>query len=233
MAFQRERELYAPVRAFFEGLGYQVRSEVGDADLLAVKEEHLVAVELKLSLNLKLLVQTTQRQKTADLVYAAIPHPGKALVRKEFRNKVHLLRRLGVGLLLVDRLGTVAVSQEPVEMDLQALVQRNRRKRQSLVKEFHGRSLELNQGGANREKLMTAYKEESLRIAYQLEKAGPKAPRELKGYPGVENPQKILYRNVYGWYIHEERGLYGIGPQGKAALSEYESLVEIFAREDE
>ena len=43
----READMYAPVRDYFSGLGYKVRSEVAKCDLAAERDGELVVVEFK------------------------------------------------------------------------------------------------------------------------------------------------------------------------------------------
>ena len=70
----RETELYAPVKAFLESQGYEVKAEVHDCDLVAIRgEEEPVIVELKTTLSLALLMQGVDRQAISDWVYLAVP----------------------------------------------------------------------------------------------------------------------------------------------------------------
>ena len=49
----KESDLYPPLKQFLESQNYEVKGEVQDCDVLAVRgEEAPVIVELKLSLNL-------------------------------------------------------------------------------------------------------------------------------------------------------------------------------------
>ena len=73
-----ETDLYMPVKTLFENMGYSVKAEVLDADVLAVKDGETVAIELKLSLNLDVIVQAALRQKVADKVYIAVPPAKRA-----------------------------------------------------------------------------------------------------------------------------------------------------------
>ena len=72
MAMRPETELYAPVKQFLEGQGYRVRGEVKGCDLVAVRGDELVVVELKAVLNLALILQGVERLKLTDAVYLAI-----------------------------------------------------------------------------------------------------------------------------------------------------------------
>ena len=53
----RETDLYEPVRRFLEEEGYTVQAEVKGCDVAAVKNGHLVIVELKKAFNLRLVYQ--------------------------------------------------------------------------------------------------------------------------------------------------------------------------------
>jgi hypothetical protein len=37
----------------------------------------------------------------------------------------------------------------------------------------------------------------------------------------VPDASKILVRNVYGWFVRVERGVYGLTPAGTSALSRW------------
>ena len=94
-----ETELYLPVKRFLEAQGYDVKAEIGDCDVLAVRgEEPPVIVELKTGFNLQLLLQGIDRQAVTDTVYLAIPEPKRSLPRDILR----LCKRLGLGLLVVN-----------------------------------------------------------------------------------------------------------------------------------
>src|SRR3954468_22972932 len=52
-----------------------------------------------------------------------------------------------------------------------------------------------------------------------LQGLGIKRPRDLKG--SIPDAPQILLRNVYGWFIRQERGLYALSEQGRAALGRW------------
>ena len=62
---------------------------------------------------------------------------------------------------------------------------------------------------------MTAYRQQALACAAAIAEA-PARPRDLK--TGMPDAPKILLRNVYGWFVRVERGVYGLTDGGKAAL---------------
>ena len=98
----KEIELYQPVKDLLTGLGYDVKAEVAHIDVVALKETEWIAVELKTSFTLKLLLQATQRQKLTEKVYVALPAPsGMQRFSNAFKEYEHLLKRLELGLILV------------------------------------------------------------------------------------------------------------------------------------
>jgi hypothetical protein len=102
-----ERDLAAPVARHFKALGYRVFAEVDIAgrfaDLVAMKPEDVVAVELKLAAWRRALRQATAYQLGADRSYVALPLDA---ARRAHRNR-DAFEREGIGLLAVDDAGGV------------------------------------------------------------------------------------------------------------------------------
>jgi hypothetical protein len=101
--FYREFELIKPVSDYFIRQGYRVLDEVPigycRADLVAFKGDEVIAIELKLQYSQKACIQVKNYQLAADFVYLALP------LMKCFsmlRKKEHLLRKEGIGVLLVN-----------------------------------------------------------------------------------------------------------------------------------
>ena len=67
---------------------------------------------------------------------------------------------------------------------------------------------------------MTAYRQQALACAAALSCA-PARPRDLKGE--LPDAPKILLRNVYGWFVRVERGLYTLSEPGRAALMRWKA----------
>ncbi len=88
----RESDLWPPVREWLEKRGYEIYVERFDVDVVAVKDNRLTVVELKLGCTAKLIEQLDVRSRWADIVYAAIPR--RPQVIGEFRYR-------GYGVLLV------------------------------------------------------------------------------------------------------------------------------------
>ncbi|MTI94019.1 MAG: hypothetical protein FH749_00815 [Firmicutes bacterium] len=212
---EKETSLYRPVRDFLQHLGYQVRGEVQACDLVAVRGDKLLIVELKLRFNLELILQAVERQKHSGNVYLAIPRPKKQ--DRRWAQIKRLCARLGLGLL--------TVHGQAVEVILEADWHDSRgRGRSQLLREFRERSGDYNLGGASRRPVVTAYREDALRIAAKLSHQ-PKQVRDIVRETGVERAGRILWDNHYAWFERVKRGVYRLSESGRQALIDYDDVV--------
>jgi len=223
-----EKELYPPIKAFFQSQSYDVYGEVKDIDVIAMSGDNIVAIELKTSLNLELILQGSKRQRLTDDVFLAIPKPTGRIQRgKSFRDKLYLIKRLGLGLLYVDpsfKPNKIIVAFEPALLDIKKSQQRFKKKREALFKEIEARHRDYNVGGS-RGKIVTAYKEASLRILKTLEDGLPHTTKDIRHLSGVKQSTTILYKNYHGWYEKVERAVYCMSPSGEKARIEYSQLI--------
>ena len=98
----KESDLYPPLKLFLESQKYEVKGEVQDCDVVAVRgKEPPVVVELKLTLNLDVVLQAVDRQALTPNVYIGVPNQSKNLIKRRKRI-VKLLRMLGLGLIVID-----------------------------------------------------------------------------------------------------------------------------------
>lgn len=223
-----EKDMYVPIRDFFIDNGYQVRSEINNCDVCAMKEGELIIVELKKNLSVDLLVQAVDRQKTADLVYIAIPKAKKRTSLSKWRKICHLINRLELGLILVSNNKNIDIAIHPKSFDKGKSLSQNKRKRGKLIEEFKGRRIDMNTGGSTREKLMTSYKESALYIACCLQILGPSSASRLKKF-GADNKKaySILYNNHYGWFEKIHKGVYSITEKGVTAIDCYSEITNL------
>lgn len=224
MTRRTERDLYPPVKALLESLGFTVRGEVNGCDVVAVRGDDLVIVELKRAVNLELLLQAVDRLRLTDAVYLAVEAPRRARGSRRWTQVRHLCRRLGLGLITVHFTGggpTAAVQFDPE-------LWRPRPKagqRAALLREFQRRSGDFNVGGTTRAPLITAYREDALRIAAYLQAHGPSPVRAIRAATGLQAAGPVLQRNYYGWFARVARGVYRLSPEGEDALRAYAHVV--------
>ncbi|EHB68007.1 MULTISPECIES: DUF2161 family putative PD-(D/E)XK-type phosphodiesterase [Paenibacillus] len=258
MAIKHEAELYAPLKAFFEINGYEVKGEVRNCDLVGMKEgaDEPLIVEMKKTFNLALLLQGLERLKLTPYVYLAVEksRAKKGAVNQRWSELTGLCGRLGLGLITVTFYKTKAPFVE-VLCEPEIAVTRGRtaiRRKERLLNEFRERSGDYNTGGVTRAKLVTAYREKTLRVAaalYSAEneqretlrqsgeasaaaEANPDAPlpgispAAVRDRSGVGSAAAILQRNYYGWFRRVGRGRYLLTPAGLQALADYANVLE-------
>lgn len=207
----KETEMYPPLKRFLEKEGYAVHSEVEGLDVLARRGEELLVVEMKVAFNLQLVYQLAERLKMTELVYAYVPLKKGARWTKSYKRMCGLLKRLHCGLIVLDEetRKEVVVEFEPTVFK----ARKNYARKNLAVKEFEGRSLDLNQGGSTRVPLFTSYKEKAIRIAMYLFEHGASSSREIREKLDLENARSILYDNHLGWFKRVSRGMYQLTPE--------------------
>lgn len=226
-----ESDLYGPVHDYLTGLGYEVKGEVKDCDMTAMRDGELIVVELKRGFTLELIYQAIDRQRVADGVYVAVPLPKKGYMSPRVRDMQSLCRRLELGLIFVgfttQEIPQVDVAVHPKEA---AVPRRNQKRRLAVIREHVSRTGSRNTGGVSRKKILTAYKEQALLLAKLLRDHGPMRAADAKRLGGPVDTAAILGRNVLKWFEREEAPegrlyRYRVSEKGLAALSEYEDLL--------
>lgn len=213
----RETDLYAPVKSFLEDQGYVVKAEVGAADVVAIRGgEPPVVVELKLGFSLALFHQCVERLKVSDDVYLAVAHKAGKPFYKAVKANTALARRLGLGLMTV-RLedGLVSVHCDPGPY----APRKNAKRKATLLREFARRQGDPNDGGQTRAGLVTAYRQDALKIAVYLFEVGASKGADVARETGVAKATAMMRDNHYGWFEKVEKGIYGLAPAGAEAVS--------------
>ncbi len=209
-----ETSLYAPVKRFLEGLGFEVKGEVCGCDVVALDQGTPTAVviaELKVSFTLELVLQAVDRSAACDEVWLAVRASKRGRGREGDSRVKKLCRLLGFGLLVVFASQKVEVIVEPAPWKPRA----DGKRRSRIVEEHRKRRGDPASGGSTRQPIMTAYRQQALACAAALAEA-PARPRDLK--KNMPDAPKILLSNVYGWFLRVERGVYSLTESGKAAL---------------
>ncbi|MWV44117.1 hypothetical protein GRF59_10785 [Paenibacillus sp. HJL G12] len=234
MTVQHETELYEPLKAFFEQHGYEIKGEVRNCDLVGVhpeKREPLI-IEMKKTFNLALLLQGMERLHMSSQVYLAVERSRtkRGAVNQRWGEITGLCRKLGFGLITITFFKTkkpfVEILCEPEKQETPHKIKKRRTER--LLYEFHERSGDYNIGGSNRAKLMTAYREKALRVAFALAGAPAEgaSPASLRDLTGIGNVAAILRNNYYGWFDRIGRGRYILTSAGKEGLELYGGVLE-------
>jgi len=216
MTQPRETDLYPPIKAYLEDQGYVVKAEVGAADVMAVRgAEPPLIIELKLGFSLALFHQCLERLKVSDDIYLAVARqPGKRFA-KAIKANTALARRLGLGLI------TVRLSDGLVEVhcDPGPYAPRKSAKRQAmLLREFARRQGDPNDGGQTRAGLVTAYRQDTLKLAVYLFEVGASRGADVARETGVARATTMMRDNHYGWFEKVEKGVYGLTPAGADAV---------------
>ena len=215
----RETDLYAPIKRLLETQGYDVKSEIGPADVVACRSgDDPVVVELKTGFTLSLFHQATERQSITDFVYIAVPRGSGRSFLKALQNNRRLCRRLGLGLI------TVRMKDGFVEAHLDPAPYKPRQSKQKatrLLREFSKRVGDPNLGGKNKSTIVTAYRQDALRCLELLSRLGPTKASNVAKQTGTDRARTIMAADHYGWFERHSRGVYAITPKGEAAVLEY------------
>lgn len=216
--------MYDPLKKFLKAGGYIVHSEVEGLDVMAQKGDEILIVEMKTSFNLQLIYQIIERLKITDQVYAYVPLGKGGRWPKSYKRMCALLRRLHCGLITLDQhtRRKVVVEFKPAPFT----ARKNYTKRRMALKEFEGRSVDLNQGGSTRETLFTAYKEKAIRIAMYLFEYGASSTKEIKEKLDIEKTVDILNKNYQGWFERVAHGMYQLTPEFEFFRLKYKKKIK-------
>lgn len=215
----KETDLYPAVKRLLETQGYVVKAEVKSCDVMAVRgDEPPIIVELKTGLTLQLIYQGIDRLSITEHVYIAIAKPKRAVPLEAQK----LCKRLGLGLLVIAKSGSVDILAEPVPYAPRP----NKSRKVAVLKEFHKRKGDPNIGGSTKTKLMTAYKQDALRCLCHLHSNGATKVSHLKKATQVDRAATILRADYYGWFVKQDRGIYNVTDAGRNAVLIYASEIE-------
>lgn len=209
----KESDLYLPLKQYLESQNYEVKGEVCDCDVVAVREdEPPVIVELKLTLNLDVLLQGVDRLALSSLIYIGIPKECKSF-KKRRKLAIKLLKMLGFGLILIDpKSNKVEVLLDPSEYKPRKIKQ----KKEKLLGEFQSRIGDPNLGGmASKKGVLTSYRQKALKIALYLEKNESVKASIISKELEEPKARDIMYKNFYAWFDRVSNGVYKLSPKGK------------------
>ncbi|MEO0929373.1 MAG: DUF2161 family putative PD-(D/E)XK-type phosphodiesterase [Pseudomonadota bacterium] len=212
----KEADLYPPIKAYLQRQGYEVKGEVGAADIVARRgEEAPMIVELKLGFSLALFHQGIDRLAVTDHVYVAVPAGGKD---KTLKANVKLARRVGLGVITVRlRDGHVEVLADPGPY----APRKSKKKTARLLRAYDRLKGDPNDGGATRHGIVTGYRQDALRCARFLAVHGPSRGATVKEWAEVPEATRIMAADHYGWFVRVSRGVYDLTDAGRRGIADY------------
>ncbi|WP_341864068.1 DUF2161 family putative PD-(D/E)XK-type phosphodiesterase [Gymnodinialimonas sp. 57CJ19] len=211
----KETDLYPPVKAHLEAQGYAVKGEIGPADVMGLRGDEMVVVELKKGFSLTLFHQGIARLAVCDCVYVAVSKGKGRPWLKSLRENVRMARRLGLGVMAVDIVaGTVKVYCDPGPYAPRKVA----RKKRAMLGEFERRDGDPNRGGLQGPRV-TAYRQEATLCAEFLALAGEAKGAEVAKSTGVAKATMIMRNNHYGWFDKVSKGVYRLSETGRSAVS--------------
>ncbi|MDO6591280.1 hypothetical protein DS901_00530 [Loktanella sp. D2R18] len=211
----READLYPPIKAYLQRQGYDVKGEVGAADVVGRRGDALIVVELKLGFSLALFHQGIERLVLTDDVYIAVPAGGRA---KALKANVNLARRAGLGVMTVRaRDGFIEVLADPGPY----AARKSKKKKTRLLRAFDRLQGDPNAGGATRHGIVTGYRQDAVRCARFLAIHGPSKGAKVKDWAEVPQATRIMADDHYGWFERVDRGIYALTDAGKQGLADF------------
>lgn len=211
----RETDLYPPIKAHLQRQGYEVKGEVGAADVVGRRGDTILVVELKLGFSLALFHQGVERLALTDHVYVAVLSGGQA---KALKANVKLARRAGLGVMTVRlRDGHVEVLADPGPYAART----SKKKKTRLLRAFDRLQGDPNAGGATRHGIVTGYRQDAVRCARFLAVHGASKGAKVKEWAEVPQATQIMADDHYGWFTRVSRGIYDLTDAGRKGLADY------------
>ncbi|MFV0441169.1 MAG: DUF2161 family putative PD-(D/E)XK-type phosphodiesterase [Lachnospirales bacterium] len=227
-----EKDLFPPLKRYFEKQGYKVNAEVKDCDIVITKDDYIGVIEMKLALNITLVHQALQRLAITENVYMAVKKPKKNYFKERVK-MIRLAKRLNIGLIVVHPKQKFDDTSVEILYQPQDTKSKTTKNTEKILKEIKGRRLDTNVAGVTQTKVLTAYRDISIRIACICEAYTVVNNAFLTDYFGIEKGYFVVYNNFYGYFTMLGKGDYGISDKGLQALNskEFEKLVALYREE--
>lgn len=213
MVTRQETDLYAPIKAYWTAQGYEVKSEIAAADVVAMKPGHdPVVVELKLGFSLTLLHQAVARQHITPQVYVAVPKWSNRAGWRAFKANLGLCRRLELGVLVVD---LAAGSVRPYATPKPFTRRKNPQRAKRVKNEFNRRIGDPNTGGARAGQAVTSHQQRARICAQYLGEHGATKGAIVAQNTGITDATRIMGQNYTGWFVRVDRGVFDLSESGR------------------
>lgn len=239
------------VVSYLTGLGYEVRSELMDTDIVGIhaqdipraQESHAlflktkrwpttslrsIGVELKRQFCVDVIAQAVRAKRRFGAGAIVVPEPRTAkgkLNTKSAEKARDICAALGVSLLFYCMDGTLRVAHEchpPSSATFST---------KSFVREFLGRSRDMNVGGTTGVKRMTSYAEATCKIVSFLGQVGIAQVRSIATATGEPKAASILTKNHKKLFAFvtcngKRNGYYCLTDKGRSAVEEMNALLK-------
>lgn len=113
MEYKLEKDLFAPLKKYFNEAGYKVFTEVPNhyrcIDFVAVKGDEQIAVEMKMHFNIQVIRQAGQNVRCFQKSYIAVPtnNPDKFVEKYRNHKLMQYVLQYKLGMLLLFKHGNV------------------------------------------------------------------------------------------------------------------------------
>ena len=87
-----------------------------------------------------------------------------------------------------------------------------------MLREFARRQGDPNDGGQTRVGLVTAYRQDAVKLALYLYEAGACKGADVARETGVARATTMMRDDHYGWFEKVDKGIYGLTPKGAEAV---------------
>lgn len=233
------------VVSYLTGLGYDVRSELMDTDIVGIHAQDIaraqdshavflktkrwpttplrsIGVELKRQFSIDVIAQAARAKRRFGAGAIVVPEPVTskgAINTKSAEKAAEICTALGVSLLFYCKDGTLRVVHE---CDIPSSATFSTK---SFVREFLGRSKDMNVGGTTGIKRMTSYAEATCKIVSFLGQVGVAHIRSIAAATGEPKTASILSKNHKKLFTFvccngKRNGYYCLTDKGRAALEE-------------
>ena len=225
----RETDLYEPVKQLLEGQGYEVKGEVGSADIVGCRDvDSIVVVELKTSFSLSLFHQAIERLALTDNVYVAVPRGSGRAFLKALKSNTGLCRRLGIGLI------TVRLSDGFVQIHLDPgpyKPRQSKAKQSRLLREFAKRVGDPNAGGATAKRSnrrpIGRTRCGACRFCIRMDR---QRLQRLRKQARLSEPDGLWLIIITAGSSAWNTGVYGLTPNGIEAIDSYAGELQRLAK---
>ena len=95
------------------------------------------------------------------------------------------------------------------------------REKARLLSEFAKREGDPNLGGT-RGGIVTAYRQDAVRLARFLAEVGPSKGAEVAKATGVGRATRMMADNHYGWFVRVSKGIYDVTERGRGEIGDGE-----------